>query len=80
MRALKCGDGEEGDEEGGQIQVLQGQLPPRVDCGMNYKHQRSVCGICVMYVPGGVTPRVVPWSAEPGQGSRVVSHWTLLTR
>ena len=79
MHPWRCGGGEEGGKEGGQIQVLQSWLPPQVDCGMNYKCQRSSCGICVMYVPGGVAPRVVPWSAEPGQGFQVVSHCTLLT-
>ena len=80
MRPWRCGGSEAGGKEGGKIQVLKSQLPPRVDCGTNYKRQRSACGICVMYVPGGVIPRVVPWSAEPEQGFRVVSHWTLLTR
>jgi hypothetical protein len=71
MRTLKYGGGEEGSEEGGSPGVLQSWLPSR---GLHYKHQRGTCGICVTYVPGGVAPRVVPWSAEPGQGFRVVSH------
>ena len=68
MRPWRCGGGEEGGKEGGQIQVLQSQLLPQVECGMNYTCQRSACGIYVTYIPGGVAPRVVPWLAKPGQG------------
>ena len=52
----RCGDSEEGGEE------------PGVDCGMNYRHQRSACSIYVVHVPGGVTPGVATQPGEPGQG------------
>jgi hypothetical protein len=72
-RSWRCGGGEEGSEEGGQV---QGRDAPRVDCGSCYKHQRNLFDISVTHVLGGVAPGVVNRLGEPGQGLRIVSRWT----
>jgi hypothetical protein len=45
-----------------------------VDCGLQYRHQRSGCDICATYIHRGVTQGVFTWFGRAGQDRHIVSY------
>ena len=46
----------------GELHGATSRLPPCVDCGLHYRHQGGIWGVCVTHVLGGVAPGVVTCS------------------